>query len=225
MRPLFEHFVFLMVRRLQQMLRSQGAVPGGSGGALMGKRTDIESILIIGSGPIVIGQPANLILPAPRRARRSRGGLPRHPRQFEPGHDHDGPGDGRPDLHRADHLANSRPDHREGAARRAAADPGGQTGSTRRSPLHEGVLEEYGVEMIGAKPRGHPHGRGPRTVPQRHARHRPRDAPSPDIAHDLDEALARAGRSRIPDRDPAFLHARRHEAAGSPSTARSSRRS
>jgi len=30
MRPLFEHFVFLMVRRLQQMLRSQGAVLEGA---------------------------------------------------------------------------------------------------------------------------------------------------------------------------------------------------
>ncbi len=30
MRPLFEHFVFLMVRRLQQMLRSQGAVAEGA---------------------------------------------------------------------------------------------------------------------------------------------------------------------------------------------------
>jgi len=37
--------------------------------ALNAKRTDIHKILIIGSGPIVIGQPASLIIPVLRHAR------------------------------------------------------------------------------------------------------------------------------------------------------------
>ncbi len=35
----------------------------------MPKRTDIKSILIIGAGPIVIGQPASLITPALKRVK------------------------------------------------------------------------------------------------------------------------------------------------------------
>ncbi len=54
----------------------------------------------------------------------ARRGLPGHPGELEPGDDHDRPGDGRRDLHRADHLADRGEDHREGAARRAAADDG-----------------------------------------------------------------------------------------------------
>ena len=34
----------------------------------------------------------------------ARGGLPGHPGELQPGHDHDRPGDGRCHLHRADHL-------------------------------------------------------------------------------------------------------------------------
>ena len=52
----------------------------------------------------------------------ARGGLSGRPGQLEPGDDHDRPGDGRRDLHRADRLADGRAHHREGAARRAAAD-------------------------------------------------------------------------------------------------------
>jgi hypothetical protein len=35
----------------------------------MPKRTDIETILIIGLGPIVIGKHASLTIPAPKRAK------------------------------------------------------------------------------------------------------------------------------------------------------------
>ena len=34
----------------------------------MPKRTDIHKVLVIGSGPIVIGQPRNLTMQAPRPA-------------------------------------------------------------------------------------------------------------------------------------------------------------
>ncbi len=51
LKPLFERFNHLMLRRLQAQLKA-------AGGRLMPKRTDIQSILIIGAGPIIIGQAA-----------------------------------------------------------------------------------------------------------------------------------------------------------------------
>ena len=52
----------------------------------------------------------------------ARGGLRGRAGQLEPGHDHDRPRDGRPDLHRADHARGRRADHRRREARRRAAD-------------------------------------------------------------------------------------------------------
>ena len=46
----------------------------------------------------------------------ARGGLQGHPDQQQPGDDHDRPGHGRRHLHRADHLADGREDHRQGTA-------------------------------------------------------------------------------------------------------------
>ena len=48
-------------------------------------------------------------------------GLPGHPGQLEPGHDHDRPRLRRRHVRRADHLGGRRQDHRAGAARRGAA--------------------------------------------------------------------------------------------------------
>ena len=50
-----------------------------------------------------------------------RGRLLGRPGELQPGDHHDRPGDRRPHLHRADHLAGRREDHRQGEARRAAA--------------------------------------------------------------------------------------------------------
>ena len=63
----------------------------------------------------------------------ARGGLPRHPRELESRDDHDRPGDGRLDLHRAGRLADGRAHHREGAAGRAAADDGRPDGPQHRA--------------------------------------------------------------------------------------------
>ena len=51
------------------------------------------------------------------------GGPAGHPRQLQPGDDHDRPGVRRRHLRRADHPRGRREDHRQGAARRAPADP------------------------------------------------------------------------------------------------------
>ena len=59
LKPLFDRFNHLMLRRLQAQLRAaEQAAPAGrvSASETMPKRTDIESILIIGAGPIIIGQ-------------------------------------------------------------------------------------------------------------------------------------------------------------------------
>ena len=60
----------------------------------MPKRTDIKSVMVIGSGPIVIGQAAEFDYSGTQACR-----------VLQPGHDHDRPGDGRRHLHRADRHA------------------------------------------------------------------------------------------------------------------------
>ena len=69
---------------------------------LMPQRDDLESILLIGSGPIVIGQACEFDYSGTQACRvLRRGGLPGHPRQLEPGDDHDRPRVRRRHLHRA----------------------------------------------------------------------------------------------------------------------------
>jgi carbamoyl-phosphate synthase large subunit len=71
----------------------------------MPKRTDINSILIIGAGPIVIGQACEFDYSGAQACKALRDeGYQGHPGQLQPGDDHDRPGDGRRHLHRADHL-------------------------------------------------------------------------------------------------------------------------
>ena len=56
----------------------------------MPKRTDIESILIIGSGPIVIGQACEFDYSGTQACRvLKEEGYRGHSRQLEPGDDHD----------------------------------------------------------------------------------------------------------------------------------------
>ena len=94
------------------------------GGPAMPKRTDIQSVLVIGSGPIVIGQAAEFDYSGTQACRVLQGRGPAgHPGQLQPGDDHDRPGDRRRHLRRADHPRVRREDHRQGAPRRAAARP------------------------------------------------------------------------------------------------------
>ena len=121
----------------------------------MPKRTDLHSILVIGAGPIVIGQACEFDYSGhPGLQGAARGGLPGHPGQLEPGHDHDRPGNGgrRPTSSRSRRPWSRRSSSASGRTRCCrpwAARPR----STRpwRWP-RDGTLERLGVELIGASP-------------------------------------------------------------------------
>ena len=191
----------------------------------MPRRDDIHKILLIGSGPIIIGQACEFDYSGTQACKALREeGYHGRPGQLQPGHDHDRSGDGRPHLHRADHLARSSPRSSRGAARRAAADarrPDRPQPRDGPGPQH-GVLEKFGVEMIGANaPRSSPRPRiasCSRTPWRRSAS----SAASGDRGHDPRRGPAGGRRDRLAVRDPAQLHPGRHAAAASPTTARSS---
>ena len=88
---------------------------------LMPRRDDIESVLVIGSGPIVIGQACEFDYSGTQACRVLRGRGPAgRPGQLQPGDDHDRSRACRRDLRRADHGRVRRAGDRQGAARRAA---------------------------------------------------------------------------------------------------------
>ena len=76
----------------------------------MPKRTDLQTILVIGSGPIVIGQGAEFDYSGTQAVKALQGGgIPGHPGQFESGDDHDRSRARGPDLHRAGDAGVGRP--------------------------------------------------------------------------------------------------------------------
>ena len=133
------------------------------------KRTDIKKILLIGSGPIVIGQACEFDYSGTQACKALR----------EEGYEvvlvNSNPATIMTDPDTADRtyiepitweivekiIEKERPD---------ALLPtlGGQTGLNLAMDLAQhGVLEKYGVEMIGAKRRRHRQGRGPRSSSRR----------------------------------------------------------
>ena len=169
----------------------------------MPKRTDIRKILIIGAGPIVIGQACEFDYSGTQACKAPpRGRLQGHPRQLQPGHDHDRPRDGRPDLHRADHPRGRRADHRRRAARCLLPTLGGQTGlNVGTRPGRERGPGEIRLPADRGRRRGDPDGRGPRPVQDRDGRDRPGERPEPPGPH------ARRG-PRRPRRDRPALRLR-----------------
>ncbi len=111
---------------------STSSGPGHDRVWLMPKRQDIHSILIIGAGPIVIGQACEFDYSGAQACKALQGrGLPGRAGQFQPRDHHDRSGAGGRDLYRADHAGLRRKDHRPGkserperAGVRAAADDG-----------------------------------------------------------------------------------------------------
>ena len=117
----------------------------------MPRRDDIETILIIGSGPIVIGQACEFDYSGTRRAGVLRGGLPRRPANSNPATI-------MTDPEFADATYVEPLDVEVLAQSSSASGPdallptlGGQTALNLAMELLEaGVLDEYGVELIGA---------------------------------------------------------------------------
>ena len=124
---------------------------------LMPKRTDISTILIIGAGPIVIGQACEFDYSGTQAVQGAEGrGLSDRPGQFQSGDDHDRSGTGRRHLYRADHAGDRRQDHREGThvipgGFALLPTMGGQTAlNCALSLRRQGTLDKFDVEMIGA---------------------------------------------------------------------------
>ena len=140
----------------------------------------------------------------------ARGGLPGHPGQLQPGHDHDRPGDGRRHLHRADHPRDRRQDHREGAPRRAPAHHGRPDRPQHRARARRhGRAGQVQRRADRRQARGHREGRGPQALPRGDGAHRPGEPQGHHRHHH--RGGAGRHRARRPPRDhPPRLHPRRH---------------
>jgi hypothetical protein len=153
----------------------------------MPKRTDIQSILIIGAGPIIIGQACEFDYSGVQacKALREEGFkvILINSNPARPGH-------GRRDLHRAHHLADGREDHRQGAAGRDPAHHGRPDGAELRAgpvaPRRAGQVQGRADRRHA---RSHRQGRRPPEVQGRHDQDRLGSARS-GIAHSMDEAWA-----------------------------------
>ena len=193
----------------------------------MPKRTDIQSILIIGAGPIVIGQACEFDYSGAQACKALR----------EEGYRvilvNSNPATIMTDPEMADAIyiepinwQTRRAHHREGAAGCAAADHGRADRAQHRArPGARRRAREVRRRADRRLARGHRHGRGPRAVPQRDARDRARDARSRRSRAASRRRSPIAGEIGLPGRHPPVLHPRRHAAAASPTTARSSRTS
>ena len=157
----------------------------------MPKRTDIHKILIIGSGPIVIGQACEFDYSGTQACKALR----------EEGYEvvlvNSNPATIMTDPEMADRTY-IEPITWEVVeqiiavenARRPAADARRPDRAQRRPwTSHEhGVLEQYGVRDDRRQRRGHRQGRGPGAVQAVHGGDRPGACPAAALAHNLDEA-------------------------------------
>ena len=118
----------------------------------MPKRTDIHKILIIGSGPIVIGQACEFDYSGTQACKALR------QEDYEvvlvnsnPATIMTDPENRRHHLHRTTHSRCSCRNYSSRTARCALPTVGGQTALNLAIALDDaGILQEYGVEMIGA---------------------------------------------------------------------------
>ena len=177
----------------------------------MPKRTDIKSILIIGAGPIVIGQACEFDYSGAQACKALR----------EEGYKvilvNSNPATIMTDPEMADVtyiepitwkaveriIDKERPDA-------ILPTMGGQTALNCALDLHRnGVLDKYKVELIGASPEA---------IDKAEDRSKFKEAMTKiglgsarsGIAHSMDEALGRAARTGLPDHHPSVLHDGRH---------------
>ena len=185
----------------------------------MPRRDDLESILVIGSGPDRDRPGVRVrLLGHPGLPGAARGGLPRRPRQLQPGDDHDRPGDAPTRTYVEPLDADvARGDHRTRAPRRAAAD----ARRADRAQPHDGARRQGRARRPRRRghrrePRGDRDGRGPRAVPRGDARDRPQDARGRASRATSTQAIAIGDADRLPGHGPPELHPRRRSAPGSP---------
>ena len=178
----------------------------------MPKRTDIQSILIIGAGPIVIGQACEFDYSGAQACKALREeGYRVILVNSNPATIMTDPEMADADLHRAGQLAHRGAHHREGAPRRAAADDGRpDRAQLRARPGARGRAREVRRRADRA-PRARP-STWPRTASCSATRcaTSASSARARAIAHSMEEALADPGRDRLPDGHPPVVHARRH---------------
>ncbi len=212
LRSMFDGFAQAMVRRLQEQLRVLRARPQAKrrGLSAMPKRTDLQSILIIGAGPIVIGQACEFDYSGAQACKALR----------EEGYRvilvNSNPATIMTDPEMADAIyiepVNWRTIARIIERERPDAllpTMGGQTAlNTALDLVREGVLEQYGVELIAASREA---------IDMAEDRELFRNAMR-EIGLEVPQFAGRAqprggaraaGEHRLSGRDPPVLHARR----------------
>ena len=179
----------------------------------MPKRTDIKKVLVIGSGPIVIGQACEFDYSGTQAIKALREeGVRGRPAQLQPRDGDDRPGVRPPHLHRADHRRGRRADHRRASARtRCCPTMGGQTALNLAKALAEqGILEKYGVRADRRLARGHQQGRGPPALQGGDAEDRHAAAAGAATPPRSTRRMAHRQGHRLPGHHPPQLHPRRH---------------
>ena len=202
----------------------QHAIPAGLNRRLMPKRTDISSILIIGAGPIVIGQAAEFDYSGSQAVKALKAeGYRVIVVNSNPATIMTDPGARRRDLYRADHARDRRQDHREGAARRAAADDGRADRAQHRAGAVQGRHARPARDRADRRQcRGDREGRGPAEVPRGDGQDRARKPALGDRAQPRGGAGG-AGDASACRRSSGRASRSAGPAAASPTTATSSR--
>ena len=193
----------------------------------MPKRTDIKTILIIGAGPIVIGQACEFDYSGAQACKALKEeGYRIVLVNSNPATIMTDPGAGRRHLYRADHAGDGRADHRRASGPTRCCRP--WAARPRSTPRwrwrRSGVLAALRRRADRRQRRGDRQGRGPPAVPRGDGPDRPRLAEEPARAT---RSRRRARRSTMVGLPaiirPSFTLAA--PAAASPTTARNSRRS
>ena len=178
----------------------------------MPKRTDIKSILIIGAGPIIIGQACEFDYSGTQAVQGAEGrGLPGHPRQLQSGDDHDRSriSPTPPTWSRSPPRSSPRSSRRSGPTPLAPHDGRPDRAQLRAVAAQDGRPRKVRRRDDRRHRRGHRQGRGPRALPRGDEEDRPRD-PALDARPQRHRGAPGARGHRPPLHHPPQLHPRRH---------------
>ena len=191
----------------------------------MPKRTDIKSILIIGAGPIVIGQACEFDYSGAQACKALRAeGYRVILVNSNPATIMTDPGSGRRHLYRADHAGDRRKDHREGASPTRCCRP--WAARPRSTPRWRcattACWRNTASRLIGASAEVIDRAEDRLLFRDAMAEIGLRDADSSHRSQTLDEARAALAEVGLPADHPAQSSPSAAPAAASPTTARSS---